>query len=191
MAVRFGIFLKAAFSDHPPYISPSPCTPLGLFEQWWRWTAKYAIERLMSQDITDTLKSRVACRGKKSMTVWMSSSPSSLPKQPANDRPSPHLSARSLSLSNKTRTHLARPCGLNWISYTRLFRHCVLAWESPSHPSENSRQEGHLQHLSADLRVGVSQGRRGVSGKGRIASLSLCPSLVPSVEWDLSGCCIV
>lgn len=95
----------------------------------------------------------------------MSSSPSSLPKQPTNGRPSPHLSARSLSLSNKTGTHLARPCGLNWIRYTRLFRHCVLAWESPSRPSENSRQEGHLQHLSADLRVGVSQGRRGSLAK--------------------------
>lgn len=145
----------------------------------------------MSQVITDTLRSRVACGEKKSMTVWMSSS---LPLHPQNSPPMiallPLLSARSLSLSNRTRTHLARPCGLNWIRYTRLFRHCAVAWESPSHPNENSRQEGHLQHLSVDLRVGVSQRRRGVAGKGRITSLSLYPSLVPSAPLHLtnSGC---
>lgn len=120
----------------------------------------------MSRVITGTLRSRVACGGKKSMTTWMSSS---LPLHPQNSPPMtalvPLLSARSLSLSNRTGTYLARPCGLNWIRYTRLFRHCAVAWESPSHPSENSRQEGHLQHLSVDLRVGVSQGRRGSLAK--------------------------
>lgn len=120
----------------------------------------------MSQVITDTLRSRVACGEKKSMTVWMSSS---LPLHPQNSPPMtallPLLSARSLSLSNRTGTHLARPCGLNWIRYTRLFRHCAVAWESPSHPNENSRQEGHLQHLSVDLRVGLSQRRRGSLAK--------------------------
>lgn len=120
----------------------------------------------MSRVITGTLRSRVACGEKKSMTTWMSSS---LPLHPQNSPPMtalvPLLSARSLSLSNRTGTYLARPCRLNWIRYTRLFRHCAVAWESPSHPSENSRQEGHLQHLSVDLRVGVSQGRRGSLAK--------------------------
>lgn len=120
----------------------------------------------MSRVITGTLRSRVACGEKKSMTTWMSSS---LPLHPQNSPPMtalvPLLSARSLSLSNRTGTYLARPCRLNWIRYTRLFRHCAVAWESPSHPSENSRQEGHVQHLSVDLRVGVSQGRRGSLAK--------------------------
>lgn len=87
------IFLNATLSDHPPYISPSPCPPSGLFEQWCWWTAKYAIQRWMSQDITDTLKSRVACREKNSMTIWMSSS---LALHPQNSPPMTVLLPTSL-----------------------------------------------------------------------------------------------
>lgn len=47
----------------------------------------------MSQDITGTLKSRVACREKKSMTVWMSSS---LPLHPQNSPPMTALLPTSL-----------------------------------------------------------------------------------------------
>lgn len=71
------------------------------------------------------------------------------------------LSARSLSLSHGTRAHLAQPCGLNWIRHTRLFRHYVVAWESPSHLHEGRGKERHRQHLSEDLRVGDSQGWKG------------------------------
>lgn len=70
-------------------------------------------------------------------------------------------SARSLSLSHRTRAHLAQPCGLNWIRHTRLFRYCALAWESPSHLHEGRRKERDRQHLSVDLRAVDAQEWKG------------------------------
>ncbi len=87
------------------------------------------------------------------------------------------LSARSLSLSHGTRAHLAQPCGLNWIRHTRLFRHCAVAWESPSQLHEGKRKERHRQHLSEDLRVADSQ-----RWKGRRETKDHQPPIVPRLS---------
>jgi len=99
-------------------------------------------------------------------------------------RPHLLLSARSLSLSNGTGAHLAQSCGLNWIRHTRLFRHCVVAWESPSDLHEGRRKKRDQQHLSVDLRVRDFPGGK-AAAKQRTTSLPLCPSSVPSTGVSL------
>lgn len=122
-----------------------------------------------------------------SMKIWMSflftTAPYNLPTPPLH----PPSSARSLSLSHGTKAHLAQPCGLNWIRYTRLFRHCAVAWESPRHPHQCRRKE--RQRLTL---VGRSESLEILRAGGgccqpRIASLPWCPGSAPTPEQDSLG----
>lgn len=63
------------------------------------------------------------------------------------------VSGCSLSLSHRTRTHLARTSGLNWIRHTHLLRLCTVAWEIPCYLYKARGKERSRQNWSADLKV--------------------------------------
>lgn len=145
----------------------------------------------MRRVILDTLKPRVEYKKNEVWTSeWAQVSLFSR-LQPTADPPTLLLllSARSLSLSHGTRAHLAQPCGLNWIRHTRLFRHCAVAWESPSHLHEGRRKERHLQHLSEDLRVGRFSGMEGPPRKTKDHQSPIVPRLSAKCRVGLvQGC---